>query len=291
MENYVLKNNFLKAVFTIKGAELISLTSGTIEYIWQGNPEFWKRHTPILFPIVGGLKNNQYTYKDNTYTMGQHGFARDRDFTVIEHTENCIVFEITADETSKEIYPFDFILQLKYTLNHKQLSTSYIVKNPSDKDLYFSIGGHPAFNCPFTKNHTREEYSIVFDHDKSPKSQLLSNGLRIDEEDVVFKKEGVVEIKKNIFDKDALIFNPNPFAKASFIHTNTNKTYMSLIFKNFPYLGVWSKNQNSPFVCIEPWYGIADHQNHNGDLTLKEGIIKLTAKENFSCEYSIVTEG
>lgn len=292
MENnkfYTLENNFLKATFKTSGAELTSLICNDIEYIWDADPKHWNRHTPVLFPFVGAEKDNSYLYKGIEYKIGQHGFARDQSFSVINYNSSEIIFELTESNESKKIYPFNFILQIKYTLNHKNLTTEYIVKNPSSTEImYFSIGAHPAFKCPFNPEHTREEYNIVFDTESSPKSQLLKNGLRTNDYFTVFNtQKGVLNLPKNIFDKDALVFNPNPFSKATFVHKESNKEFMSVIFKGFPYLGIWSKSKDSPFICIEPWHGIADHVNHNKELTKKEGIIKLETCKTFSCEYVI----
>lgn len=285
---YQLENQFLKATFKAEGAELISLVKDSTEYIWNGDSAFWNRHTPVLFPFVGSEINNTYFYKKTAYTIGQHGFARDQKFTIVEHSKNKITFQLRPNEASLKIYPFDFILELSYILTGKHLTTAYSVKNPSTtEDLYFSIGGHPAFKCPFKEHHKREEYSILFDNQATPKAQALNNGLRTNENYVVFKEKGCLELTKNVFDKDAIIFNPNPFSKASFIHNPTGRTYMSITFKDFPYLGIWSKNQEAPFVCIEPWYGIADHENHNQELTQKEGILKLSSLATFNCEYVI----
>ncbi|MDB4297198.1 aldose 1-epimerase family protein [Flavobacteriaceae bacterium] len=287
MSTYTLENHILKATFKSQGAELISLLKDETEYIWQGNPEFWNRHTPVLFPFVGAEKNNQYFYKGETYHIGQHGFARDKDFTVVSQDETSIVFQLEADEASKEIYPFDFVLQLKYTLVGAELTTAYIVKNNVADDLYFSIGGHPAFNCPFEEGQAREDYIVVFDNDAAPEAELLEGGCRTGETFKVFEQGGILDLPKNVFDKDALVFNPNPFTQASFVNDLTGKTYMNVKFNNFPYLGIWSKNQDAPFVCIEPWHGIADAASHNQELTQKEGIIKLVQGEEFNCEYSV----
>lgn len=287
MSTYTLQNNFLTATFNSHGAELISLTTNDTEYIWQGDPKFWNRHTPVLFPFVGALKNNCYTYKDISYSLGQHGFARDKEFIVIEHNQNSITFQLKSDEDTLKVYPFDFIFELKYILKSNGLSTSYIVKNPTQNDLYFSIGGHPAFNCPFKKEHAREDYILMFDNDEMPQSKIIENSLITNQSRIVFDQAGVLELPKNVFEHDAIIFSPNPFSQVDFIHEPTGTTYMSVEFENFPHLGIWSKNEDSPFVCIEPWYGIADNINHDQNITNKEGILKLSKQQKFNCTYTI----
>ncbi|MEN8764648.1 MAG: aldose 1-epimerase family protein [Wenyingzhuangia sp.] len=287
MKYYTLENQFLKATFKTKGAELISLKKENTEYIWQGNPKFWNRHTPVLFPFVGALKNNTYSYNGETYHMGQHGFARDQDFELKEKEATKITFELAANKETLKVYPFHFVLQLTYTLTNNELVTSYRVKNTADQALYFSIGAHPAFNCPIDKNQTREDYVLKFDCDQTPASKKIEEGLIGNKSFPVFKHKGIIELTKNLFDKDALIFDPNPFSEVTLIHKATGKKELSIEFRNFPYLGIWSKNQESPFICIEPWQGIADNVNHNQELRDKEGILKLPKQQSFHCEYKI----
>jgi len=133
---HTIKNNQLEVTINTKGAELASLKTSAMEFMWQADPAVWSRHAPILFPIVGRLKDHEYNYENKTYKMGQHGFARDKDFKVIKKSKNSILFELIATSKSKEIYPFDFILQVNYSISEKSLKTEYIVKNPSDKIIY-----------------------------------------------------------------------------------------------------------------------------------------------------------
>ncbi|MGY6650469.1 aldose 1-epimerase family protein [Wenyingzhuangia sp. IMCC45574] len=288
MANYTLENDFLKATFTTAGAELISLKSNQgIEYIWNGDATHWGRHTPVLFPIVGGLKDNTFFVEGEKFEMKQHGFARNSEFNVISQTEDSLTFELTANSETLKLYPFDFVLHLEYTLSSKGLNTKYTVKNPANKELIFSIGAHPAYTCPFEEGQTREEYMLVFDNDAAPESQLLIDGSRDGSTLEVFNQGGLLDLPKTIFDHDALVLNPNPFQEVSFVHEPTGKTYMSVTFKDFPYLGIWSANAEAPFICIEPWHGIADHIDHNQELKDKEGMISLAAKEEFTCEYLV----
>ncbi|WP_010134059.1 aldose 1-epimerase family protein [Ochrovirga pacifica] len=286
--HYTLENEFLKATFKTLGAELISLKSKKgIEYIWNGDAKHWGRHTPVLFPIVGGLKDNTYYVNQQAYKMKQHGFARNSEFTVVKETENTLVFELASSKATLQYYPFDFTLQITYTLSNQGIKTHYSVKNPSDCKLLFSIGAHPAYACPFEAEQNREDYILIFDNDATPVSQQLTANGRSTKNFGVFKQGGILDLPNTIFDKDALIFNPNPFSEVSFVHQPTGKTYMSVTFKNFPYLGIWSANQEAPFICIEPWHGIADAEDHNQQLEDKEGILTLAPKEEFMCEYFV----
>lgn len=288
MAVHTIGNKNLKVSIKTKGAELTSIKADATEYLWQGNPEFWNRQSPILFPIVGRLKDHEYTFDGKTYKLPQHGFARDYDFTVVNKTNQSITFEQTASKASKAIYPFDFVLQITYTINGKSLDVDYLVKNPSASDeLYFSIGAHPAFNCPIEKGQKRSEYQLVFNTDDMPKTQDKIDGLYIDQWTQYFTEPGILELPDTVFDEGSLTFNSNPFSKVTLVYKPTNKKYLSVTCKDFPYLGIWSSKNNSPFVCIEPWFGIADHTNHNKDYKQKEGVIKLEANETFKSRYTI----
>lgn len=291
-ETYTLSNDTLEVSVKSRGAELSSIKFNSMEYLWQGNPEFWAEQSPILFPIVGRLKDHEYVFDNKTYKMSFHGFAWKSNFKMIAKSTSSLTFELTSSEKIKEIYPFDFVLHVKYTLKGKALEVEYEVKNPSNiEDLYFSIGSHPAFNCPMEEGQKRIEYQLVFDVDSMPKSQDKKGGLFIDEWTQYFKEPGILKLQDSTFNKGALVFNPNPVSKATFVHEPTQKEYLSLTFKNYPYLGIWSaKNINdkvAPFVCIEPWYGVADKTSHNKEYIEKEGVIKLIPNEIFNCYFTI----
>jgi galactose mutarotase-like enzyme len=267
------------------------LKSKKIEYLWNGNPEYWNRHAPVLFPIVGKLIDNEYFYNEKTFHLGQHGFARDYEFKVIEQSETSITFELKSNMQTLENYPFEFVLHIKYTLLENQVKTEYFVLNPShSEDLYFSIGAHPAFNCPFEENQQRSEYQLIFDNDQTPESLDKDAGIALNKTYPIFKEKGFLTVSDDIFDKDALIFAPNPFSEVTFMHQPTQKKYLKIKFQNFPFLGIWSSKKSSkisPFVCIEPWHGIADFSNHTKEFTQKKGIIKLSPSMIFECNFVI----
>ncbi|HHC78610.1 MAG TPA: aldose 1-epimerase family protein [Flavobacteriia bacterium] len=285
---HTLKNKQLSVTILTKGAELSSIKTDSLEYLWQANPKVWPRHAPILFPIVGRLIDHEYIYKGKTYPMKQHGFARDRNFEVVEATKNSILFKQVSTAETKKIYPFDFVLKVAYTLQNNRLIIEYTVKNPSEnEDLYFSIGAHPAFNCPLETNQKRSDYELVFDKKIAPKGQINNKGLFEGDSLLVFTKKGIIKITDSLFNHDSFAFNPNLFSKVTFVHKPTHKKYVSISFKNFPYLGIWSKRNVASYVCIEPWYGIADRKNHNKDFTQKEGIQKLAPSNTFTCSFTI----
>ncbi|RBQ29269.1 aldose 1-epimerase family protein [Aliarcobacter vitoriensis] len=279
--NYEIKNSFIKAQIKSFGAELNSLKKcdENFEYIWQANSKYWARHSPILFPIVGRLKEDSYFYKNKKFTLSQHGIARDKEFEVIQNEGDFIEFKLKNDEKSLEIYPFFFELNISYKLDKNSLIISYKVKNKSDDRMYFSIGAHPAFN-------TQIGHFLEFENIKSTKRYFL------DEKGLIYKNQDLnlenskLYLDKDLFKDDALVFNDFGINQVT-LKNAENKSMVKVKFDSFPYLGVWSKPNDAPFVCIEPWFGIADEKNTNQKIEDKKGILSLQKDEEFYCSYSI----
>lgn len=284
-----IQNESLKAKFQSRGAELTNLIakSSGQEYIWQADPTHWSRHAPVLFPFVGRLKNDQYTYNGKTYSMGQHGFARDMEFVVEQQSESSITFLLQSTEETLLIYPFHFELRIEYILQDKSLITRYHTKNIGTDIMYFSVGGHPAFKCAMTLAGKRSDYHLLFNKKEESESYLLSDGLfNGDREKVIEGNQ--LHITDSLFDKDALVFKNLKSTNVSLF--SIDRKWMKFHFQGFPYLGIWSKSNRSPFVCVEPWFGLADNADHNGDLMTKEGIQTLESEKTFICDYKIEIE-
>ena len=289
-ERLTIQNNYLTVEISKLGAELTSIRSATMEYLWQADPNVWPKHSPLLFPIVGALNDKMYTYERSTYSMQRHGFASDVTFEVVERSTDYITLEYTATAETKTNYPFDFKLQVLYRLHKNKVLVRYTVKNTMDTEpLPFSIGAHPAFKVPFKPGQERNDYALVFHRDLSPKTKLKKNGRYVNEYRTIFKRPGILSLSDSLFNDGALAFEHNPFTKVSFVHIPTNKIYLSIKFRKFPYLGIWSVNDTANFVCIEPWHGIGDNAGHNGDLKQKEGIITLEPGKTFRCQFTVET--
>ncbi len=279
--NYEIKNSFIKAKIKLFGAELNSLQKidEDLEYIWQGNPKYWARHSPVLFPIVGRLKNDSYFYKNKKYSLSQHGFVRDKEFELIKKGEDFIEFRLKNDEETLKNYPFLFELNISYKLEKTKLIISYKVKNRSEDRLYFSIGAHPAFNI------SSGDFLDFEDVRTSKRYFLDDKGLIYKNQEVSFTKNSLI-LDEEIFKNDALVFNDKNIKSIILRDKNSNKI-LKVEFKDFPYLGVWSKPNLAPFVCIEPWFGVADEENSNQNIEDKRGVQVLLKDELFSCFYSI----
>ncbi|MBC2845366.1 aldose 1-epimerase family protein [Winogradskyella flava] len=287
---YSLKNDQLRIRIKHEGAELCSITSVTsnLEFLWQADPKFWESHAPNLFPIIGVMKDNTYYVNGKAYNMPKHGFVRHNEsFEVVSKSDTKMTFKLNSNNELKVLYPFDFEFLLTYELIENALHVHHSVKNLDDKTLYFSLGGHPAFNCPLHENEHYTDYVLKFENSETSRSYILNmaSGLVTDKTKSVFTKCDEIELQPDLFNEDALIFKDLSSRKVTLKHKEKGNI-LSVIFDKFPYLGIWAK-PNAPYVCIEPWIGIADSENTNQQLSEKEGIVALKSNSTFSATYSI----
>ena len=271
-----ISNQVLKASFASKGAELQSLVhqSTAINYLWAGDARYWGKFSPVLFPIVGALKNNSYTFNRQTYCMPRHGFARDMDFSAEKIAEDEILFSLGATPETLKIYPFTFRLSLRYKLVNNQLFCTYEVYNPAAQNLFFSIGGHPAFAVPLTQNTAYTDYYLQFNKDENLEVHQVLNNLIGNATTSIKLNEGKLPLKRQLFANDALVFKTLKSDAISLLNTE-NQHGLKFTFPNFPYFGIWAA-KNANFLCLEPWCGIADSVLHDQELSEKEGIISLS---------------
>ncbi|GAB2021742.1 aldose 1-epimerase family protein [Pseudolactococcus yaeyamensis] len=282
-----LSNDALSIEIQDFGAELNSIKKDDVEYLWQGDPEFWARQAPVLFPIVGKLKNGSYTYDGETFKLGGHGFARDQVFQLLESEADEAVFELKANRETRAVYPFDFRLRITYKLIKNQLTVKWEVKNLDDQDIYFGIGAHPAFNVPL-ENGTFEDYRLTISPAKShqyiplnPTTGVLDLSQKHEVEQTEFA------LTRELFKADALIFETPEATEVCLSNTVDNRS-VKISWEQMPFVGLWCPYPaEAPFVCIEPWCGIADDQNTDGDLTTKFGINTLAHGKKFKASYTI----
>ena len=276
-----ISNSNLTAQINHLGAELFSLQNqDTKEYIWEGNPSFWGKHSPILFPIVGTLKNNSYHYEGKEYQLSRHGFARDMEFILSKKSENSATFSLISSEESRKLYPFDFELQVIYTLENNKLTIGYRIINNSNSAMPFTIGAHPAFALP----KPFEDYSLVFEYPENLTSHELENDLLSDKFSTIEMVENLVPLTYSLFEKDALIFKKLQSKNITILENK--KPLLRVQFDDFPNLGIWTKN-NAPFLCIEPWLGYSDTIHASGNILEKEGIQIINSSEIFKSNFSI----
>ena len=277
----ILKSDKLIAKINHKGAELISLKNDVEkEFIWNGNLEFWGKHSPILFPIVGTLKNNEYYFEGKKYSLNRHGFARDMDFELIAKTDSTAVFSLVNNTNTLNVYPFEFELLLNYELTDNSLIITFKVINKNLFSMPFSIGAHPAFALP----EQFENYSLDFEFSEELIRFELENDLLSNVTNSIPRNENNVALHYDLFEKDALVFKKIKSKKITLLENK--KPFLCIQFDDFPSLGIWTKPK-APFICIEPWLGYADTTANSGNILEKEGIKIIEANEIFELEYSI----
>lgn len=287
---YTLKNNLLNINIKPIGAELCAISSvnNYNQFLWNADPNIWHSHAPNLFPVIGCLKDDRYIYNNKVFKMKKHGFVRkNKDFTLKTKSQTNITFVLSSNNLLYESYPFLFQFEISYTLEDNTILINHRVTNTDKKTMYFSLGGHPAFTCPLYKDESYADYFLEFDKTETEESYLLnmSNGLISDKTKPVFTNKNKITLHKDLFNDDALIFKNLKSRKVTLKH-KTKGPVLSMKFEDFPYLGIWAK-PNAPYVCIEPWTGIADTEHTNQKIEDKEGIIALKSNAVFNASYKI----
>ncbi len=270
-----ITNNKISASIDTLGAELIRLEKDNKNYIWTVDETYWNKTSPILFPIVGRLKNDTYSTENKTYELPRHGFARNFEFQIVNQTESSVVFLLESNSETLKNYPFEFQLELEYKLVGNELIMKYSVENKLKATMPFSIGAHPAFVI----ENSFSDYSLKFNQTEEFISYELDNEQFSNSFRKINSENGQINLNYSLFEKDALVFKHLQSNKLTLL--KKNEPVLSVQFEGFPYLGIWTK-PNAPFLCIEPWCGLADNVNHNGNIFEKEGINLLHPQEIFS---------
>ncbi len=282
----ILENEHLLVRIAPKGAELQSLVhkqSGS-DYMWNGDAAYWGKHSPVLFPIVGGLKNDTYYYNNKAYQLLRHGFARDKIFIAAQLSSTEAVFTLVHDEQTLVVYPFEFELKLRYRINGSSLSCTYEVYNPGNETMLFSIGAHPAFAVPFTAATNYEDYYLEFNKEENLQRWKLEGGLIAAPEPLLLQGNKL-PLTNSLFYEDAIVLKHIQSNQLT-LGCNRISTGLNFKFDDFPFFGIWAA-KDAPFVCLEPWCGIADSVTHNQQLKDKEGINTLTAKAHWQRTWSV----
>ena len=280
MARFSLENDKIRIEIDSHGAELKSLVKKETgaEYMWCADPEYWGRTSPVLFPFVGNVSGKQYRTKGKIYDMGQHGFARDMEFTLESQTDNEIWFVLRSNEETLAKYPYEFVLKLGYRLDGAKVEVLWHVENPSEEELPFAIGGHPAFYCPVTSGVKQSDCYIQFDVAGPLKCSTIDGYLVGDRVDTYELEDGMLRIDEHLFDNDALIIEKQ----------NIKKVFLTIEL-DAPLFGIWRPaDPGAPFVCIEPWYGRSDRIGYAGELRDREYENVLAAGENWDAGYTIL---
>ncbi len=287
----VIENEWLKVEIASSGAEVrkVQHKETELDYMWTGDKAYWGRVSPVLFPIVGRLKNDEYELNGKTYALNQHGFLRDVNFDIKEKTDNAVTFATQSDGRFLDVFPYEFSAIIHYSLQGDSLLVRWEIVNDNKEVMNFSIGAHPAFRVPLLDNESVEDYILYFT--PAENKDVMEYELK----DSLIHEKGTandiasIQLKDSLFVNDALVYSHIDAIK---VESNKSNHGVEVKFKNFPFVGIWSNYSQSegtmaPFVCIEPWYGIADTYNTTGRLNEKFGINKLEAGETFQAEYEM----
>lgn len=287
---HILENEQLRVEIDTFGAEVKSVIDKKtgMEYMWQGDKKYWGRTSPVLFPFVGSLKNKEYIYNGKKYQMGQHGFARDMEHTLLSFSLEKVWFSLKSDEETMKKYPFAFELRIGYKLDKNSLHVMWKVKNSGDDRMYFSIGAHPAFNCPIGDDVDKYGYGIYF----AGKDEIhhhgndVATGMALREDIVLKLEDNIAKITPGFFDRCTYMVEGNQTGEVGLVDKQ-GKKYVSVVFDT-PLFAIWSpEGKDAPFVCIEPWYGRCDAEDFDGDLNDREYTNTLDVGEIFEKSYCI----
>ena len=287
---HILKNDVLTVQVSEHGAELHSISKGTQEYLWQADPKFWARHSPVLFPIVGSVWDKLYRVDGKVYELGQHGFARDMDFVKVEGSDTEVLYRLESDEETLKKYPWPFRLEIGYKLHGDSIDVIWRVYNPGTEDMYFQIGAHPAFYYPDYDPETEERGYFSFDRSEGLECIRLKEKGCVDavtKYPLEIPENGLLPLRKDTFDViDTIMLQDSQIGRVT-LHRNDGTPWLSLKF-TAPVVGLWSPpTKNAPFICIEPWYGRCDRAGYTGDYREKDWVNRLEPGKEFEGIYTI----
>lgn len=285
-----LTSDLLTISIATHGAELCSIIdrSGR-EYLWQADPRYWKRHSPILFPIVGSVRDGHFTIDGRQYSMSQHGFARDSDFTPLGSTGDEAWYELTSSDTTLAAYPYKFRLQVGYRLTGETVTVIWRVTNTDDRDIYFQIGAHPAFYYPDYGSDGERGY-LWFDREDSFTYLRIGDGACASLTPHSQPLDGhLLRLDTHTFDIDTFIIEGSQLTSVALLDRE-RRPHLTMQFDS-PLLGIWSPpRKNAPFVCIEPWYGRCDREGFEGEFRDRDHVNRLAAGQTFEASYKIIID-
>ena len=282
MEQVILKNSELSIAIDFLGAELASIKDKNgVEHLWQGDASFWRDRAPILFPLVGGLKDDKYVYQGKTYELAKHGFVKKRVFELVSQTETTALLRTSSDDTTRPGYPFEFDFDVAYELAGNSLVVTFTINNLSDVTLYGSMGAHEGYSCP----EGISAYELIFEQEEVLRTSEVEGNLIGEKTTVVLDSGAVLPLKDDYFTIDALVFK-NIRSQAVTLAKRGGGRKIKVEFPGFPFLGIWTV-PGAPYVCIEPWCGLPDETSSSGRIEEKTGILAVPARSNLARTHKI----
>ena len=287
---HTLKNDVLTVEVSEHGAELHSIRKGATEYLWQADPKFWARHSPVLFPIVGSVWDKLYRVDGKVYELGQHGFARDMDFVKVEGNDTEVFYRLESNDETLKKYPWPFRLEIGHKLKDNAIEVIWRVYNPGTEEMYFQIGAHPAFYYPDYDPETDERGYFSFDRSEGLECiRIMEKGCvdAVTKYPLEIPQDGLLPLRKDTFDViDTIMLQDSQIGRVT-LHRNDGTPWLSLKF-TAPVVGLWSPpTKNAPFICIEPWYGRCDRAGYTGDYRQKDWVNSLESGKEFEGIYTI----
>ena len=281
-----IRNERLSVSIEERGAEPCSIHYDGVEYLWQADAAYWPRHAPVLFPVVGALHDDYYIFNQKVYRMGRHGFARDKMFSAVRSSDTTAVLRLSSDEETMAVYPFRFDFEVIYDVQDAILTCRYRIRNPGSAPLFFSVGGHPAFNVPLRPGLRYEDYFLEFEDDQVLHRHRLQDGLVSSATEAIPLAGKRLPLKKELFYQDAIVLKDLRSHEIS-LRSDQDARGLRFRFSGFPYFGIWAA-KGAPFVCLEPWCGVADGVDHDHHFETKEGIQILAPGDAWEIQWSVV---
>lgn len=285
-----LHNDYLEAHLDPKGAEIAKLIGKQdgINYMWKQDPALWGHSAPVLFPIVGALKDGKTVIEGHTYEMNQHGFSRNSTYEIVESDDTHVIFHLSDSEETKKMYPYAFDLYVTYTLDGNSLKAAFKVENNKEDHIYFQIGGHPAFTCPFLEGEAANDYYIEFSENETLSQKVIypARGGMSHETKPFFENERRFFIRQALFNSDAIVI-PHFKSESVSLKSLVNDKVLTFHMHGFDHLGLWTSKHTGGLLAIEPWVGHTDYVDFHGEFKDKESIVTLKKGESFSCDFAI----
>lgn len=286
----VLKNDLLEVELNPKGAEIIKIVGQQdgLNYMWRRDPILWANSAPILFPIVGALRNNECIIEGKTYTMTQHGFSRHNVYETHQSSDTCVEFVLKPNDEILKQYPYLFELKVTYTLKENRLECKSEVINKDNKVIFFQIGGHPAFACPLLEDESSNDYYIEFEENEYLEQKIIDVARKgmSRETKLLFENEKRFFVRQELFNNDAIVVKNFKSKSVSLKSLNHNKS-IRFIMDNFNHLGIWASKHVGGLIAIEPWVGHSDYVDFSGDFKEKEGVVALEEGNTFTCTFTV----
>jgi galactose mutarotase-like enzyme len=291
MATFRIENEHLVVGVDSLGAEIISIRakSDGLEYLCEADKDIFPYHAPVLFPVIGEVENNRYTYRGKEYSMGIHGFARHKEFELIENNEQSITLTLRSSKETMEVYPFEFELRTRITINGNRIEVFRCVSNTGEKTMFFSIGEHPAFRCPLLPGERPEDYFLKFEKTETQDALNHNTGFLDGKRRRFLEAQNELQLTPEVFSHKAIVLQG---VKSEYVglKTNTHNRQIGLRFRNFPTLTIWALKERLEFVCIEPWFGCMPYKNGGSDIEQRNGIMALEPNKDFAYDFCFVVD-